>query len=570
MIAPPQISPSAFFEQFVENNKELAEKLEQDKDFIAWYQSVQLAEQNNAQANVDFLHYMLENDPLPGEQPMGEYSYFDTNYNGPLTNRIKRNAGRTEAARLIKNKRRLQMTEYSRPSHEKKVPGLHIRFRDTKYKPTEIEKESLRHYNNVFVDNCFMPAYTLEPNMHQFMGEAYDDFFDLDDISIEIGRTVGGKPLRLHMTDPASIFHVRPTGVPRYTSRWDKQDVYNKVSKEQIKKAEFDNQIRYVWMVNNQRKAAFTKDFMIKSHFFTSTDASRALQGFSIVEQGIRMLLNIMNSMTYNSTNFSNNRTPMGMLALTGGFVNRVAQEQFKKILYAYLGGAAQRHKLPVIGLPERGDAKFIPFNMNSREMEFHLWMTLLFTILCQLSGTNPEEISFSSHESAMTGKKLFDQAPDGILQISRDQGLNTFLRYFADIINRTGFLRQMTGYDVICEFNGLEVEDEKVKVEVQKSKLATTHSYNDLMRENGDIPQTLMFGDKNIYDIKAVDSPVISQVLQTMAQAELEKAKAMSMAATQGAGQQQGQDNGQGGGQTQGQLTGKDADLALAYGEAE
>jgi len=557
-------NPTPFMEEIVNNNKELLKELDESKDFKSWYETIQKSEKANASLNQDLLSFLVGDEWIPGEQSDADFTYLNNRYQMPFSSKMLRNAGRTESARLIKNTRSLQFTSFGKPSSKKSEPGLVVEFADPNYKPTQIEKENIRQFTYQMVDKFFFCPFEDEGNLTKWLGVAYNDFFDLDDITFEIRRTLSGKPLGFHLTDPTIVYHVIPKG--RKYQRWD----YNADSYSEKRPRDISKEIKYVLEKNNIRAAGFTRDKMIKSHFFISSDFMTAYRGYSIVEQGIRMILNIMNSITYNSSNFNNNRTPMGIFAFTGGFTNRVLTEQFKKVLYSYLSGANNRYRLPVIGLPERGDAKFIPFNMNSREMEFHLWMTLLFTILCQLSGTNPEEISMSSHESAMVGKKLFDTSPDGILQVSKDKGLNTFLRYTETIINKSGVLKQMTGYNVVCKFNGLEVEDERVKVEVKKSLLATTRSYNDIIVEEGGEPQKIMFGDVNIYDVKGVDSQQIFGALQARIQAiDAEKQQLMAQ-------QQQGmapdaQGGAQGGSQAQqGSMTKNDNKLTSKYGQPE
>lgn len=509
------INPTALIDKIVSDNSELLEKLNKDPEYTKWYDTLKNAERVNASLNQDYLSMMLQNEYLPGEQRESEFSYLDNRFQIPLGTRLLRNAGKTEGPRMIKNKRRLQFNEFAKPSVDAKVPGLTVKFINKDYVPGEIEKQNLKEFTFKFVDKFFFGPASTKANFGNFLGICYEDYFDLDDITFEIRRSMLGKPLGFHLCDPVLVYHVVPRN---YTfDRWDKDNPYNLKSQSPKR---VDNEYKYLLMKNNIRYAAFRDNMMLKSHFYTSSDYNNTYRGYSIMEQGIRMVMNIVNSISYNSSNFSNNRTPMGMLAIKGGQTNRPVLEQFKKLLYAYLSGANNRYRLPILGLPENGSAEFVNFASNSREMEFHLWMTLLMTVLCQLSGTNPEEISMSSHEAAMVGKKLFDAAPDGILQVSRDTGLNSFLRYMEVIINSTNVLKEMTGYNVECRFNGLEVEDERIKVEIRKSQLSSTRSYNDVILEQGGQPQTMLFGGENIYDVKGIDSPVIMQVLQAKEQA--------------------------------------------------
>lgn len=534
------LSPSPFREIDSSNVSGLSAEMQGDKDFMEVFNAVKGNSEIMASINRDLMSVLFHNENIPGEQVDDEFRFIDGNYQRPISGRMLRVAGRTEAARLIKNTRSLQMQDFSRPSYQKKDPGLALDFKLPGYKPSTEEKEKLKYFTSIFAERFFFPAFAKEANLGLWLSAAYNDWFDLDDITFEIRRRPDMTPLGFHLMDPVLVKTVIPDrNNVEYKQQMQRWDVAK--SQEELKMlGQFGKTILQAkdipsakasmeYLLQNPqgtRIRTYTKDFMRKHHFFVSTNLYEIFRGYSIVEQGTRMLTNIMNTLNYNASNFTNNRTPQGMLALSGGFVNRLIVEQLKKTLYAYLGSPTNRHRLPVIGLPEKGKAQFIPFNMASREMEFHLWVTLLFTILCQLSGTNPEEVSMSSHGDAMRGNRLFEQSPDGVLQVSRDKGLNMFLYYIESIINSSGVLQEMTGMDIIARFNGLKVEDERVKIEVNNSKLASTHSHNQIIEEEGGDPEVLMYEDINVYDVKGFNNPNIFAVIQAKIAENKQKAE--------------------------------------------
>ena len=125
-----------------------------------------------------------------------------------------------------------------------------------------------------------------------------------------------------------------------------------------------------------------------------------------------------------------------------------------------------------------------------------------------------------------------------------------------------------MTGYNVTAKFNGLEVEDERVKIEIRRSELATTKCYNDIMLEEGKQLQKLMIGDTNIYDIVGIDSATINQAFNLklqQEQMERQKQEQMQMAQMQQAQAQQGQAE-----QQQQQQSPEDQQLINQYGAPE
>jgi len=223
-----------------------------------------------------------------------------------------------------------------------------------------------------------------------------------------------------------------------------------------------------------------------------------------------------------------------------------------------------------MFGLPQGGDMKWIPFGQNNRDMEFNLFMTLLFTILAKLSGTSPEEVGLSSYENAMRGSQPFDKSPDGVLAISKDKGMNSFLYHIEDTLNKTNVFKEITKMNVKVVFRGLVVEDKQVKINWNTNRLAIDTSLNDIQKENGKEPAVMMSGDINIYDIVAPNNPLVQQTLQAkIAQEQADKQqKQQAMQAQQEAMQAAGQGEEAKG--AQGQEQPDDQNLIQQYGQPQ
>jgi hypothetical protein len=181
------------------------------------------------------------------------------------------------------------------------------------------------------------------------------------------------------------------------------------------------------------------------------------------------------------------NRAPFGILVMEGGAnVDRATLEMFKKLLWAQTTGAVNRWRIPVIGLPKGDKAQWIPFHQASKEMEYYQWMSLLFTILCQLSGTDPTELALASNKEAIGRRPMFEQGPSSIIRSSKDKGLRTFLYAVARAINNTGVIQEITGHpEWVLAFTGLDVKDEKAMTELHQAELESIKSMNQLLKEN-------------------------------------------------------------------------------------
>jgi hypothetical protein len=290
----------------------------------------------------------------------------------------------------------------------------------------------------------------------------------------------------------------------------------------------------YLLIYKGQRIAALSRDRLQKHHFYTRSDFRKTSRGFSIVEQGLNIASYILNSLKYNASNFTNNRLPNGFVAFTGGSVGNLQLEKLKKLLYAHVNGTTNQKSFPMIGLKgEKGDAKWVGIGGNSKDMEFHIWITLVFSIWCQLSGTDPRELSLGAHADAIKGSTLNAENTDGVTKESRDSGARSFLIHLAESLNtpdRYGqnVFERLTGLKVQCEFYGVEVEDRKEIAELTEKSLKTTKSINDLLAEEDKEAETLMIGEHNIYDIKAIGNPQIYQALVAASQQQMQQEQGM------------------------------------------
>jgi hypothetical protein len=368
------------------------------------------------------------------------------------------------------------------------------------------------------------------------MGSCYEDFFDFDDITLRVRRDKINYPIALIQQDPSLWFPI----IPKVTqfARHDKDllvDV-NEKGGTQVEIPEY----KYMLMQNQVRQEAVTADIIIKSHFFTVSDYSMWKRGYSIMEQSLGVTAIIINAITYNASNFTNDRTPSGILALSGGFANQIVVEKLKKILWAQMSGAANQHKIPIVGLPDKGGAEWVDFHRSAKDMEFYTGLSLFTSIVCALSGTNPNELGLASFHDAMKGQHLNEANPEGIWSKSEDNGRNTFINHFENTINTPNsdgisIFEEITGLPIIAEIKGIAEEDMTKKLEVNKKRLEVNASVNMINQEEGLESQEYLIGDTNIYDIAGICAPQINTLIRMDLQQKAAKEAAEQQAKLQG-----------------------------------
>jgi hypothetical protein len=492
-----------------------------------------------------------------------------------------RKAGSTEPGRLIKNKRRLDLARYGRiPQQDGIQRGCGLAFSNPNYSPTKEEKTRLQIWEQKIVSNFFYAANDQSPNFSKFIGNAYEDWFDIDDITNEIVRDGLYIPKSIHIQDAIlykPVVKKRRTHISFLNTGED--ELTEEISEEfkRLNGLEIDEEQKepdYLMIYKDQLIAPYSNEIIRKHHFFTRSDFRRAQRGYSIVEQGISILTNIINSLTQNATNFTKNRQPDGLLAFTGGGVGTAALEKIKKILSAYADGPSNRHRYPAIGLQgEKSDVKWVSTRGSSKDMEYHLWITLLFSIWCQLSGTDPREISLGSHSDAVSKASLAAPSADGIIKENKDLGIETFLMHLEDSLNAPGkygqnIFQEITKMDCRLKFVGFEMTDKKLKQELTKVKLETTLSLNEQLATEDKEPYTLMVGDVNIYDVPGGLNPTITQYINAnaMRKQQEQMAPGGGVPGEQGAEPQPGEQGKPG----ETKLTDSDKELLAHYGGAE
>ena len=524
-----------FEEEKVLTNEELLSMIEKDENLQQSFSKILDGMQSNNEINEEITAILHQ---LEGDN-------YDVNGGNRFINwetdsvpyRVLRRAAESEAGRLIINKRRMDLTQYARIAKDTEIKrGFRLVFQDASYTPTKYEREMLKHWEKRILRGFFFPPNSVHPSFAKFVGSAYEDFFTFDDMTWEIRTDGFDKPLGIHLTDP--IIWKPVIKQRKYESYLDSADVDGviQVALDDSDVMLYDNHFNrineeepdYLLIYNNKRIAAQNKDKLQKHHFYTRSDFRKTARGFSIVEQGLNIASYILNSLKYNASNFTNNRMPNGFIAFTGGSVGSLQLEKLKKLLYAHVNGTTSQKAFPMIGLKgDKGDAKWVGIGGNSKDMEFHIWITLVFSIWCQLSGTDPRELSLGAHADAVKGSSLTSESSDGITKESKDSGARAFLIHLAESLNTPNkygenIFERLTGLKIECEFYGFEVEDRKAVAELVEKSLKSTRSINDLLAEEDEEDAVLMVGGQNVYDIKGIGSPTIYQAFMASVQQQM------------------------------------------------
>jgi len=452
---------------------------------------------------------------------------------------ILRQAGNSIPAQLIKSYRYHQLIEFSKVS-DGKIAGFKLMFKDDEYKPSDAEKKKLNEFELVFAERFFFIPNEVKPNFGKWLTYAYQDFFDIDKIAIEILRQTAstnkkfnyrGIPLGFMLVDAGTIWKIiAPDLEHRRLAqfRWDREK-YDDMQEKAGLQPEYIDEMRYVQVdKNGTTRAVYEESRMLLNYAFGTTDVSQQFQGHSIIERALEIIRYIMDNIIYNYTRRSAGAMPKGFIHVEGGTEDGMSRREmalFRKMVYGVASGRRDHWKYPIIGTPKGVKSQFVRFHESSKEMEDFLWMSTLYSILCQFAGLDPESVSLASQKNTLGKQHLFDkQQEEGAEFRSNDEGLRFFLTYIASIINTSGAIEEVTGMDVEFRFQGLDVSDEAKKADLDMKKLQSDTTMNELLTSKDKKEQELMFGDQNLFNIPGIANPQIqSIILQILQQQQME-----------------------------------------------
>jgi hypothetical protein len=483
------------------------------------------------------------------------------NYNFPQNlqdYRILRRAGRSIPANLIKSYRYNQLCEFGRIS-DGKNPGFNITYLDRQKNLSRSEKKICGDCENMIAKEFFFVPNDEMASLSSFLWYCYNDIFDVGKVAVEVIRERAslntkynnrGKPTALVAVDAGLIYPIVPKLEQQEELAYNVQfNLYQpQRNKEMLRygyRPYYSDEYRFGMIDRAFRLiAVYAPQRMIYKQFFGTTDIEHQFKGYSVVERALDVMKYIMDSMNYNVTRRSANSMPKGMIVVEGGTDEGFSREEmnlFRKLIWGVSSGQNDKWKYPVVGTPKGTKTEFVKFHESSREMEDFLWLSTLFSFMCTFEGMSPEVINLASNKNTVGKQKLFDKREEeGAMIRSQDPGLRRYLNEMADTLNASGIFEELTGIDGVgLVWSGLDVEDEKKKLDIDKERLATTCSVNDLLVEIDKPKQKLDLGGVNIFDLPGIGNP---QILQLISNALLQQSQQAIMA---GNGEMPGQGGG-------------------------
>lgn len=382
---------------------------------------------------------------------------------GILSFEVLRRMGNIHIIRSIVNTRIEQIQNFLHFSEDDQKEGFTIRkktslFKEEKKEISSVEKKKIEEIVEFLMNSGFNEKWDNIDDFQTFVRKIAFDSLTLDQLAFEVVRDKGWNIKKYRAVDASLIRFLDSVDpkqrerledyrfkgyLPRFCMTWDEQILINPTTKEPI--------LYYPWELG----------FGIRNK---SSDIRKNGYGTSELEILVELITGVLWSIQYNMNNFSIGSTPKGFINVKNANISDSNLNEFRQAWSQMMTGVRNAKRTPVInGI----DLEWIDLDKSNREMEYQEWAQFLVIMVCSVYRIDPSELGFSFKNQA----QLFGQdGQKARLQHSREKGLKPILIFLENII--TKYIVSEIDEDYEFVFTGIEVEDEEIQVNLDKTKL--------------------------------------------------------------------------------------------------
>jgi hypothetical protein len=342
---------------------------------------------------------------------------------------------------------------------------MHKRSKENGRDMKETEKKEARRLVDFFMKTGDVEDPNRVDDLDKYATKLIRDLYQLDQIAVELQRTQGGELCAFWAMDVATIEVALPS-------------------------SKAATGVHYAQVINNIPYAYYYKDDLIFDCINPRTDIEKAGYGYSVVEQAIDLVTSSINTFMYNSSFFTENRLPRGLLLLNGPADQEEIEDIEDYIVNLMSGPPTSQWKIPIIPTgrtknAENGGRLFEWVNLQgtNKEMEFQNWFDLQLSAIAAMFKKSLEEIGLHSQKS----QAIIDNGNVKPKQeASKSLGLGDLLTYLQKHFNQ---ILQYKNPDYVFEFVGYETDDVRLVSEIDKAEVENWKTLNEKRAEKGAEP---------------------------------------------------------------------------------
>lgn len=395
--------------------------------------------------------------------PYNTYGMSGTRSKQSMVNfRLLRAMANVPPIAAIINTRLNQVARFSqRPRFDGDI-GFQIIHKDKTTKMTDAQRKRAVEIEDFFLSTGWVKNRRRKDNFNAFLRKITRDTLTLDAMTFELVPNFKGELAEIWAIDAETIELVAnaPVGEDR------ELPVYEPLTKHGMSLG--SQNIAYVQRINGEIVAEYSEDQLAYAVRNPRTDILLADFGQSELEVLVEIVTGILNGIRYNTTYFTHNHIPQGVLEIVGKYKDEHL-EAFKRHWKQMTSGAAGKWAAPVMAFEEGNGMKWTPFKNTNQDMQFNEFLEFLFNITCAVYQIDPNEVGFKSWTSKSAGLTASDNT-EAKMEQSQDKGFIPLMNFLADTFNH----EIISQIDDEFEFTwvGLNEQDEDKKLERQKTRL--------------------------------------------------------------------------------------------------
>lgn len=353
----------------------------------------------------------------------------------------------------------LKIRPFLKPATSENTRGFRIKRKDKEIKLlTEAEKKECKRIVEFIIKTGDAEDNMRDDDLDKYVTKILRDLLQLDKIATELQKTRGGELSAFWAIDAATIEVALPN----------------------------NDDIRYLQVVDNIPYADFKKDELLFDFMNPRTDIEKAGYGYSLTEQAIDLITASINTFQFNSSYFTENRLPRGLLLLQGDADLEEVEEIEDYIVNLMSGTPPSQWRIPIIpsGKPDSGAEgsrrfEWVNFDQKNRDMEFSEWYDLQLSGIVALFGESIEGLGLQSKKS----QPLIGADTSPRIESSKSLVLGDTLSFLQKHFNQ---ILQYKNPDYELEFVGYEKNDPQLKMQSDKTDVETIMTIDEKRAERG------------------------------------------------------------------------------------
>lgn len=374
-----------------------------------------------------------------------------------------------------------QLSRFCRPRRDMFLPGFRVTPVERGAKLSAADRKFSGKMESMFMTTGVTDYALGRDDFETFIRKIARDALTYDQSCYEIVKNRKGLPAKFQAVDAATI-RIADSASVTYT--------------------EDPEQIATVQIYDGMVIGEWRRDEMA----FTVRNPHSNIRLFGYGYSEIEMLVNAITSwlwgFDYNSRFFNQGTVTKGLLNIESP-MNRTELNAFRRNWHQQVSGVENAWRSPVLN--GGGKVEWINMSQNNRDMEFSAWMDFLIKLICGIYQIDPMELGFKYGDTGQS-KAMFESGTEAKLTASKDRGLSPLLEHIAGGLTR--YLVQPIDPDWQFEFVGLEHHSKDDLAKLNKERVSTTHTVNELRAE-----QDLEPLEGKAFNVPL--SPVIVQLLQ-------------------------------------------------------